>query len=222
MKNIILQHWTGPLSKLEELSVQSMKAYAEFCGAEYQLLRGSVMDQRLSNQSQKIVALTEKFDDYDTVVILDTDMFTRKGMSKNIFTDEKGIGRHYGIQESLVKGLSRTFPHLGNPEYPYFGGSIYRLEKDVRVKLRRHMNMFEMMQFNGNFNDEGIMHRLSVLEKLPINENTYLDRQQWNHSSFDDGVEDAEIIHIRPKVAPKGPKRPKIENYNSLVEKGII
>lgn len=221
MKNILLQHWAGPLGELEKLSIENMKQYAKWCGVEYKLLTGYPLDASLAPQSQKVYALTEAFDDYDTVVILDSDMFVNKNNIKNIFTEETGVGRHFGIQETLRKGLAARYPLLGNVKYPYWGGSVYRLEKWVREKLRPHMNMNEMIQFNNSYHDEGIMHRLAVLSKFP-EKNAYIDRQQWNYSSFDDGVEDSYIIHIRPKVKVGGPKRPKIENYRSLVERGLI
>ena len=220
MKNIILQHWTGPLGELEKLSSENIKAYAEFCGADYKLLRGAVCNYSLSNQSQKMHMLSEEFDDYDVVVMLDIDMFVRKGSTANIFTDETGIGRHYNIQESLVKSLARQFPFLCDETYPYWGGSAYRLERDIRQEFRKHMNISEMIQFNNNFNDEGIMHRLAVASGYK--EKRYFDRQQWNFSSFDNGVEESNIIHIRNKQVQGGPKRPKIENYKALVGRGLI
>lgn len=222
MKNIILQHWTGSLGELELLSMQNIMAYAEFCGAEHRLLQGDVFKPGLSAPCQKIHMLNEQFDEYDYVVMMDIDMFTRKGMTKNIFTYEKGMGRHHGIQKTLVEKLHQRFPMLGDPKYPYWGGSIYKLPREIRQRLRRHLQDHEVVQFSNNFEDEGIMHRLAVLEQLPVDEYTYMDRQQWNHSSFDSGVEDANIIHIRPKSAVGGPKRPKIENYRELVKRGII
>ena len=65
------------------------------------------------------------------------------------------------------------------------------------------------------------MHCLAVKAKIPI-EGAYLDEQNWNYSSFDYGVENANIIHIRTKIWPNGPTRPKIENYKALVERGLI
>ena len=220
MKKIILQHITGELGELEKLSSWNISAYAKFCGADYKLLRGPVFNYSVSNQSQKMHMLSEEWDDYDVVVMLDIDMFVRKGSDKNIFTDETGIGRHYNIQETLVQNLATKFPLMCDASYPYWGGSAYRLEKDIRQEFRKHLHINEMIQFNGNYNDEGIMHRCAV--RAGYKENRYFDRQQWNYSSFDDGVEDANIIHIRPKVRPGGPKRPKIQNYKSLVERGLI
>ena len=222
MKNIILQHWTGNLGELEKLSMENIKAYAEFCGAEYRLVRGNVFNVNLKPECQKVYMLDKEFDEYDTVVMVDMDMFIRKGMTKNIFTDTRGIGRHFKVQPILRAGLARRLPRLCNPKYPYWGGSIYRMERDLRVRLRKHIIPFNMISFNNNCVDEGIMHHLATMEKLEENENTYLDRQQWNYSSFDEGVDDAYIIHIRTKIKAGGPKRRKIENYKALVERGLI
>ena len=220
MKKIILQHWTGELGELEKLSSANIQEYAKFCGADYKLLRGAVFNYSLSTQSQKIHMLSEEWDDYDVVVMLDIDMFVRKGCKANIFTDETGIGRHYNIQETLVQKLAQKFPLMCNVSYPYWGGSAYRLEKDIRQEFRKHLRINEMVQFNNNFNDEGIMHRCAVL--ADYKEKRYFDRQQWNYSSFEETVNEANIIHIRPKVKQGGPKRPKIENYKALVERGLI
>jgi hypothetical protein len=222
MKKLILQHWTGELGELEKLSMENIKAYADFCGADYRFLMGNVFNPWLRPECQKIYMLDKTFDDYDVVVMMDMDMFTRKGNTKNIFTDEIGIGRHYKVQPILRAGLAKRLPHLCDERYPYWGGSIYRLERDIRKRLRRHIVDFNMPKFNDNCVDEGIMHHLATMEKLEENFFTYMDRQQWNYSSFDEGVEDAYIIHIRTKIKPGGPKQPKIDNYRALVERGLI
>lgn len=221
-KNIILQHWSGKINELTALSVDNIKKYADKVGAEHRLLRGPVFRSYLSSPCQKLAMLGEEFDDYDVVVMMDPDMFTRKGMNDNIFTDTRGIGRHTEIQDHLVVSLERRFPLLGNPSFPYWGGSIYRLEKDMRKKLRAGILDHEMLQFSNNYEDEGIMHRLAQIANLKVGKNTYLPRDHWNCSSFDEGVDKAAIIHIRTKIKPGGPKLPKIENYRHLVERGLI
>ena len=135
MKNIILQHYTGELGELEKLSQANIIKYAEFCGAEYQLIQGDLFMKGLTPPCQKVHMLNEVWDEYDYVVMMDIDMFTRKGMTKNIFTDAKGYGRHFGIQDMLHNKIVREFPDLGSLNYPYWGGSIYRLQKITsRVK----------------------------------------------------------------------------------------
>lgn len=226
MKKIILQHWTGKLGKLEELSKENIQEYAKFCGADYHLVLGNVFRPHLSTPCQKMIMLDKQFDEYDVVVMMDIDMFTRKGMTKNIFTDDKGIGRHYGIQEGLVKNLYKRFPLLGNPSYPYWGGSIYRLEREVRQRLRQELVDFEINQFHNNYEDEGIMHRCAVRADMKVGPNTYLDKDLWNRSSFEENVDEGYIIHIRRKMkntpGRPSPKQDKILNYNALVERGII
>ena len=99
---------------------------------------------------------------------------------------------------------------------------LYRLDKETRQRLRLHIRADEILNFHQNFVDEGIMHRLAVLAKFEIDEKTYLPGSHWNRGSFEEGVEEAALIHIRPKITPIGPKRPKIVNYKDLVKKGFI
>ena len=86
MKKIILQHWIGELGELEKLSSKNIESYAKYCDADYRLLRGTFIPG-LSPQSQKMHMLNKEFDEYDVVVMMDTDMFTRKGKRKNIWYD---------------------------------------------------------------------------------------------------------------------------------------
>ena len=221
MSNIILQHWSGHIDSLTQMSIDNIKEYSEFCGADYRLMTGDCFHPRLSSPCQKVVMLSEQFDEYDNVVMMDADMFTRTNLNKNIF-NESGMGRHWGIQDKLVENLQRRFPLLGDPKYPYWGGSIYKFDRETRKLLRSHLEVHEFSQFDGNYEDEGILHRLAVRAKMPINENTYLERDRWNKSSFEPDVEDSYIVHIRPKRVQGGPKYPKIENYMLLSAKGII
>lgn len=227
MKNIILQHWTGDLNKLAILSSTNILKYASNVGAEYRLLRGNVFNPNLSPPCQKLYMLNEEFDEYDIVVMIDMDVFTRKGMEENIFTDAKGVGRCNEANKGRFRYLQRKFPHLANPKYPFWGGSIYRVEREVRQRLRAHTNEKEMKQFSpnmvnfgGDLGDEGIMHRLASLAQLNLKEPFIPER--WNHGSYVPGVENAATIHVRTKATPKGPKRPKIENYKELVRQGLI
>ena len=221
MKNIILQHYTGELGELEILSRANISKYAEFCGAEYQLVQGNVFRRHLSPPCQKLIMLDEMWDDYDMVVMVDIDMFTRSGMTKNIFTDASGIGRHYGIQTSLRRNLTKRFPLLGNEKNPYWGGSIYRLDLKTRKTLRKHIAPGLLNAFHKNYEDEGIMHALAVKANMK-EDGVYLENDIWNRGSFEENVESANIIHIRTKIKQGGPKRPKIENYRALVERGLI
>jgi hypothetical protein len=222
MKKLILQHWTGEMNELSDRSSANISKYAKRIGADYKLLRGNVFHPTLSPPCQKLYMLDEVFDEYDMVVMLDADMFIRKGMNEDVFEDVEGIGRHTEIQDRLMLSMKRKHNKLTNPEYPYWGGSIYRLDRNLRQRLRAHIKEEELLPFSGNFEDEGIMHRLATLAQFEITENTYLPGNHWNRGSFEEGVELAAIIHIRTKITPTGPKRTKIENYRDLVQRGII
>ncbi|KKK47331.1 hypothetical protein LCGC14_3156280, partial [marine sediment metagenome] len=126
MNNIILQHWTGEMDQLGTLSSANIAKYAKKCGAKYELLRGNVFRPNLSPPCQKLYMLDKVFDEYDVVVMLDIDMFVRKGMKENIFDPSiQGIGMCTEFQENLFKGLCRRQPQLTNSRYPYWGGAIY-------------------------------------------------------------------------------------------------
>lgn len=222
MSNLILQHWDGKINDLTQLSVDNIRDYAHSLGADHQFITGQPFQYGLTSPCQKLVMLDERWDEYDTVVMMDPDMFVRKNIDRDIFRDETGVGRHHGIQETLVRNLARRFPLLGDPRYAYWGGSIYRLERDMRIKLREQIRYNEVTQFSGNYEDEGIMHRLAVLAGVKNDPANYLTRDMWNKSSFEEDVEDSYIVHIRTKIVQGGPKQPKIDNYKALVEKGLI
>ena len=213
------------MNELGELSSANISKYAEKLGVEYRLLRGDLFRPKLTPPwapIQKLYMLDKEFDGYDMVVMLDTDIFTRKGMNDNIFTDVQGIGRHTPVQDMLIKSIQRKKPKLANPNAPWWGGSIYRLDLKTRKKLREQIREDEIPKFagRGNFGDEGLMHRLASLAKL---KKCYIPNSgHWNCSSFDPYVSKSATIHIRTKITPKGPKRPKIENYRELVKRGLI
>lgn len=224
MKNIILQHFDSKdLRPLDKLSSKNIEKYAHGIGADYRLIIGYPFRKGFTSPIQKLYMLDEEFDCYDTVVMLDIDMFTRTGMNENVF-DIKGIGLHEPIQNRLIKKLVNTYPHISNINYPYWGGAIYKLDKEARQILRSNLGSNEewMQHYNKRYHwgDEGIMHTLAYKANFKPS-GPYLDKR-WCHGSFETGIENASLIHIRTKVAPSGPKRLKIDNYRDLVKRGLI
>ena len=224
MKNIILQHWTGEMDELGTLSSKNISTYAEKIGADYKLLRGDVFRKNLKNPwppVQKLHMLDEEFDDYDMVVMLDIDMFARRGMEENIFEDVSGVGLHEEIQQRLLK--ANKAGKYSDLNAPWWGGAIYRLDRELRKKLREQLHEDEIDYFCTRTygGDEGLMHRLASLAKVNP-KGTYFPNNKWCYCSYRDGIEDAALIHIRTKVKPQGPKRTKIENYRDLVKRGIL
>jgi hypothetical protein len=223
MKNIILQHYTGEMGELEHLSVANISRYADKCGADYKLVLGNVFSPELSPEFQKLFILDACWDNYDNVAMFDIDMFERNGQTENVF-DVPGVGIYDDVQEVLHKGIYSNFPFMSSMETPYWGGAIYKMDKKMRKRMRRPLRSVvtvdTLKKFSRAYFDEGSMHHLAFLshEEFSILPDGY----KWCHCSFRPGIEDAAMIHVRNKVGLTGPKRPKIENYKSLVNKGLI
>ena len=227
MKNIILQHWAGKRNDLVDKSVESIRKYAESIGADYEFIRGYPFMPKIAHKldapCQKLIYLDEKYDEYDYVVMVDSDMFVRKGCTANIFTDDTGIGRHTEIQRALRLNLIGLYPQYGDLDAPYWGGSVFRLSREVRQKFREALTEEIVLAFARRYHDEGVMHTLANKVGLKhTDDDVYLNGQMWNYSSFEPDVDRANFIHIRTKVTPQGPKVEKIENYRDLVKRGLI
>ena len=222
-KNIILQHFDGELRPLDKLSIENIQNYAKFVGADYELVRGKPFNPRLTSPCQKVIILHEKFDEWDNALMLDIDMFVPKNMEENIF-EQKGVGLYADVQKRLHQKIVETYPLIASKNAPYWGGAIYKLNREMRVKLRSVNTGSDLWMNNFNqlyhFEDEGIMHVLANRAGIK-SEGAYLD-QKWCQCSFLPNPEKAGFIHIRTKVTPTGPKREKIENYKQLVDQGII
>jgi len=168
--------------------------------------------------------LDSVWDEYDTVVMLDIDMFAPKGMIENVF-DVPGVGLHEQTQTRLHTSLVNTYPLISSKLTPYWGGAIYKFDRAARQQLRGPLEAGDvgwMQNYNRryHFGDEGIVHTLAM--KSGYNPpNPYMDKK-WCQCSFLPEPEKAGFIHIRTKITPSGPKRQKIENLRALQEQGII
>ena len=150
----------GRLRELDHLSVKNMQKYAEFVGADYELIRGKPFREHLTGACQKIYMLDEKYDNYDQVLMVDIDMFTPKGMMTNVFK-VPGIGLYADVQKSLHR---KMIPMGGSMAHPYWGGAIYKMNAETRQTLRAGLGGDEswMDKFNEpyRFEDEGIWNSL--------------------------------------------------------------
>jgi hypothetical protein len=205
------------MTALCDASVANIWAYAKRMGAEYRLLRGDVFRPNLSAPCQKLFMLDVSFDAYETVVMLDTDMFAVKGLAENVF-ELDGAGLFSDYTRNVFRRCQERHPGLTDANYAYWGGAIYRLSRELRQRLRVHISEDELQRFSANFEDEGIMHRLAMLAKVP--QDRIPDR--WCQCSYRPNPESAAMIHVRTKVAPGGPKRTKLENYRSLQQLGVL
>lgn len=226
IKNIILQHYNGRPKELEKLSFENISNYAELIGADHKIIGGKPFNENLTNPCQKVHCISEEWDDYDNVLMLDPDVFIRKNLTENIF-NEQGNGIHGDTQKRLKTRLIQAGRIDNNA--PYWAGSIYKFNREERQRLRSVMpkNDAWMKFYNKayHFEDEGILSELAHKCKIPIK---YLDFV-WNQCSFLPNPESAKMIHMRTKKFghlngswENGGKRDKIENYYELLSKGIV
>jgi hypothetical protein len=221
--NIILQHFDGELRELDKLSIANIKDYAKMIGADYKLIIGKPFRSHLVSPCQKVYVLNEEWNNYEQVLMLDIDMFVPKNMNDNVF-NENGIGLYEETQIMLHKKIAKRYPENASSNFPYWGGAIYKLDKESRIQLSSGLGGNEdwMIPYNGHYSygDEGIMHGLAVKTNFKP-KYPYMERR-WCQCSFLPNPEKAGFIHIRTKISPQGPKKEKIENYNQLVKQGII
>lgn len=216
----MLQHFTGDLRELEQRSSVQMQNYAEQHGAEYRLLLGNVFNEALSPPCQKLAMLNKEFDEYDIVVMTDLDMFPRKGITESIF-EVDGIGVSGPFQRKLKWSSIRKFKSYFHWRYPYWGGAIWRLTREQRQLFRSHLHRVDLNKYSGGkFEDEGIMHQLARHAKFSGGALPGVDK--WAHGSYQPGIEQAAMIHIRNHLDLKGPKLGKLAVLNALVDQGII
>lgn len=218
-RNVILQHFNGELRELDKLSLNNIKNYAEQIGADYKLVDGKPFRKHLTNPCQKVFMLDPVWDSYDNVLMLDIDVFIRKGLLIDIF-NVPGNGVHGPTQVRLKQKLIAAGKIKSSD--PYWAGSIYKFSRNERQILRSKIpptdGWMDLYNKPYQFEDEGILAELGSKAKLAT---SYLDFK-WNQCSFLPNPQDAFMIHIRTKITPTGPKREKIENYFDLVEKGIL
>lgn len=217
MTNIILQHYTGELKPIHHKSIENIESYANSIGAEYKFLEGDVFQPGLRPPLQKVYLIDKVFDNYDTVVMVDIDMFAVKGLKENIF-DIPGMGLYGDIQRKLHYRIAREYPLLASLFHPYWGGAIYKFDLETRKKLRAGLigdtSWIQNYQPKHHYGDEGIMHTLACKAKLPLS--NYISNL-WCYDNYLPNLEKAKMIHIREK-----PIRDKLANYEILVQKGIL
>jgi hypothetical protein len=218
MNAILLQHWSEiDLPEIVRLSSANMEAYAKRMGADYQLFHGFPFDERLTAPCQKLHCLSEKWDEYDVVVMVDADMFAVKGLEESIF-EVQGMGIYHPSAHKRVLG---KVPELTCSEGPFWGGAVYRFPQFVRKLLRENYDYDEAKQFNnrGCGEDEGILHRLARRAGFRADLPRYFS-QDWARGHFDD-LTNAKLVHVRHHDG-KGNRVDKIDVYRELEARGIL
>lgn len=136
MTNIILQHWNGPLPDWARVAKKSIEKYADVIGCEYELITGYPLGKALGPNPQKLVYITEKYDQYEKVLMLDMDVMATKVYDNAFDRPEIGV-----LHDRAMKGKSRTpssAPELFTLGMPIFFGNYIMTNKNQRISMREH------------------------------------------------------------------------------------
>lgn len=218
MQKLLLQHWDGAIPEIVHLSSEAMRGYANRIGAEYLLMRGKPLDERLTPPCQKLAMLSLAMDAYETVAMADADQFPVAGLTEDVF-DQSGFGIYH---PDAHRRIMRHLPGLSSSTAPFWGGAIYRLPLSARKALREQYDYNEAKRFNqrGNGEDEGIMHRLAMRAHFSHTGALYFG-QEWAWPSYADDMKPAKFVHIRHHNG-KGKLCDKMDVYRDLKARGIL
>lgn len=218
MSRLLLQHWTGEIPEIVALSTEAMADYSLRIGADYLFIRGNQWDDRLSAPCNKLIMLSEDYDDYDDVSMVDADMFPVRSLTEDVFALD-GFGIYH---PEAHRRVLRHLPRLSSPRAAFWGGAIYRLPRSVRIALRREYDFAEARRFNnrGNGEDEGILHRLAMRAGIDHHPLSYFG-QEWAWASYAADFTTARFIHIRHHNG-KGKLVDKMTVHRDLKARGIL
>ncbi len=222
--NLILQHWSGEPTGFERASWNSIRAYAARIGAEYEVVLDEPMGALKHAQMHKLCMLHPDFDDYESVVMMDSDMFADADMADNIFS-VYGIGIMGQLQKELRalvrKRVAELFEEGCNGDF--YGGAIYKMRRHERQKFRKHLTPKVLQRFDvaNHYRDEGVMHYLASMTGTV---GKALDGgETWACSSYDKNVRSAKLVHIRNRItAGEEARQPKMQALQNLINAGAL
>jgi hypothetical protein len=139
-------------------------------------------------------------------------------MNESLFTDTCGTGIHTAFTKKMFQACQLKHPSFTDTRFAFWGGAIYRLNRYMRQQLRAHIREEDLFEFENDFQDEGLMHRLAQLARIPQD---YLP-ERWCYSSYLPDPASAALIHMRCRMRPEGPKRDKLLNYHVLQSSGVL
>jgi len=184
--NLIFQHWvnlnnSNTLPRWAEIAMGSIRSYAEHVGSDYILVDGYPLGKERGVVAQKLFMLDEKFDEYDDVLLLDTDMVASRKHKQNAF-DEPGVGRLHLKAMSGAKNSKqgRHWPGMYKQGAPIFFGNFIKLTREQRITLRNFMPSIELIK-----NNMGDKRASRYLNSNPPNDEQCLHWMIWQSGIFD-------------------------------------
>ena len=114
MKNIIYQYWQGPLKPGVLASTRLMRTYAAKIGAEYRFDHNISIASKVVNvpiyYEPANPLVSDEFDQYDNIALVDIDVYPVEGLSDNLFMLD---GEDAGICTEPKQPFFRTIYNSG-------------------------------------------------------------------------------------------------------------
>ena len=157
MKNLVFQYYIPyesfdadmggiRLPEWAHAGSRSAKAYADYCGAEYELSHDRFFDQIDPRLDSIKIVFDEKYDEYDYILSIDLDMLIHSGVGENIFEKEikdvamvHELGVHTGgpagwlsrvmYQPLYKRGIIAYGKHLWGEDWMFPKSKLYPDEK---------------------------------------------------------------------------------------------
>ena len=217
---------------------RSAKAYADYCGAEYELSHDRFFDQIDPRLDSIKIVFDKKYDEYDYILSIDLDMLIHSGVGENIFEKEikdvamvHELGVHTGgpagwlsrvmYQPLYKRGIIAYGKHLWGEDwmfpksklYPdekfrYMNGGLQLWSKEGRLKARKHFTSVDNYILHTRYTEQ--MY-INLQLSQPIFEVTELDTH-WNRMPYQwRSGPDGKINHFLARTKFDMPRLEKTE-----------
>ena len=249
MKNLVFQYYIPyesfdadmggiRLPEWAHAGSRSAKAYADYCGAEYELSHDRFFDQIDPRLDSIKIVFDKKYDEYDYILSIDLDMLIHSGVGENIFEKEikdvamvHELGVHTGgpagwlrrvmYQPLYKRGIIAYGKHLwGNDwmfpksklypdeKFRYMNGGLQLWSKEGRLKARKHFTSVDNYILHTRYTEQ--MY-INLQLSQPIFEVTELDTH-WNRMPYQwRSGPDGKINHFLARTKFDMPRLEKTE-----------
>ena len=249
MKNLVFQYYIPyesfdadmggiRLPEWAHAGSRSAKAYADYCGAEYELSSDRFFDQIDPRLDSIKIVFDDKYDKYDYILSIDLDMLIHSGVGENIFEKDikdvamvHELGVHTGgpagwlsrvmYQPLYKRGIIAYGKHLWGKDwmfpksklYPdekfrYMNGGLQLWSKEGRLKARKHFTSVDNYILHTRYTEQ--MY-INLQLSQPIFEVTELDTH-WNRMPYQwRSGPDGKINHFLARTKFDMPRLEKTE-----------
>ena len=249
MKNLVFQYYIPyesfdadmggiRLPEWAHAGSRSAKAYADYCGAEYELSHDRFFDQIDPRLDSIKIVFDDKYDEYDYILSIDLDMLIHSGVAENIFEKDikdvamvHELGVHTGgpagwlsrvmYQPLYKRGIIAYGKHLWGKDwmfpksklYPdekfrYMNGGLQLWSKEGRLKARKHFTSVDNYILHTRYTEQ--MY-INLQLSQPIFEVTELDTH-WNRMPYQwRSGPDGKINHFLARTKFDMPRLEKTE-----------